>query len=192
MENQISDTVIHLPLYRNIVTKQDKSKLFFSWIYGLFGLLLLVYLVLNDKSMFELQILLFILCTSIVLALVMYRLYMASKQTVYAPANVVVREVVTYYNLKNIETLKEGLRNMDFLTLQNVEAETNGNIRLDIFISIDKRFVAAQLFQFIPYRYRAITPIYHYHDEIALLFLECIDIDLCKITLYRHEQNESY
>ncbi len=48
---------------------------------------------------------------------------------------------------------------------------------------MDKRFVAAQLFQFVPYRHKAITPIYYYYDEIALNFMEYFDNDFCEIKL---------
>ena len=53
MENQTPDAVMYLPLYRNIVIKQANHKLVFSWAYGLFSLLLLLYLLLNEKSLFE-------------------------------------------------------------------------------------------------------------------------------------------
>ncbi|GAK35721.1 hypothetical protein [Bacteroides graminisolvens] len=102
---------------------------------------------------------------------------------VYAPANMVVREAVAYYNLRDMEILKEGLKEKDFSILHNVKIEQNSNIRLDIFVSMDKRFVAAQLFQFVPYRYKAITPIYYYYDEIALNFMEYFDNDFCEIKL---------
>ena len=177
MENQTPDAVMYLPLYRNIVIKQANHKLVFSWAYGLFSLLLLLYLLLNEKSLFEFLILLFVLCVSTAFALVMYRLYVKSKQMIYAPADRVVNEAVAYFELRDFERLHEHLKTMDFSTLQDVKVEQSGNIRLDIFVSIDKRFVAAQLFQFIPYRYKAVTPIYHYHGEIAAQFLKYISIN---------------
>ena len=60
MENQTPDAVMYLPLYRNIVIKQANHKLVFSWAYGLFSLLLLLYLLLNEKSLFE--FLIFVVC----------------------------------------------------------------------------------------------------------------------------------
>jgi hypothetical protein len=36
----------------------------------------------------------------------MYRSYIKSKQMVYAPANMVVREAVAYYNLRDMEILR--------------------------------------------------------------------------------------
>ena len=187
MENQTPDAVMYLPLYRNIVIKQANHKLVFSWTYGLFSLLLLLYLLLNEKSLFEFLLLLFILCASTTLALVMYRLYVKSKQMIYAPADRVVNEAVAYFDLRDFERLHEHLKTMDFSTLQDVKVEPSGNIRLDVFVSIDKRFVAAQLFQFIPYRYKAVTPIYHYHGEVAAQFLKYININQCKIKSYRRE-----
>lgn len=187
MENQTPDAVIYLPLYRNIVIKQANHKLVFSWTYGLFSLLLLLYLLLNEKSLFEFLILLFVLCVSTAFALVMYRLYVKSKQMIYAPADRVVNEAVAYFDLRDFERLHEHLKTMDFSTLQDVKVEPSGNIRLDVFVSIDKRFVAAQLFQFIPYRYKAVTPIYHYHGEVAAQFLKYININQCKIKSYRRE-----
>ena len=187
MENQTPDAVMYLPLYRNIVIKQANHKLVFSWAYGLFSLLLLLYLLLNEKSLFEFLILLFVLCVSTAFALVMYRLYVKSKQMIYAPADRVVNEAVAYFDLRDFERLHEHLKTMDFSTLQDVKVEQSGNIRLDIFVSIDKRFVAAQLFQFIPYRYKAVTPIYHYHGEVAAQFLKYINTNQCKIKSYKRE-----
>lgn len=186
------DTVIHLPLHGNIATRKEYSKLVFSWVYGLFSLLALVYLLLNYKPLFEFILLLFIICASSVVALVMYLLYIKSKQIIYTPADKIVKESVVYFGLGDFERLHEHLKTMNFSTLQDIKAEPSGNIRLDIFVSTDKRFVAAQLFQFIPYRYKAITPIYHFRDETALQFLEFIDIDSCKATSHKNEYNESH
>ena len=106
---------------------------------------------------------------------------------IYAPADRVVNEAVAYFDLRDFERLHEHLKTMDFSTLQDVKVEPSGNIRLDVFVSIDKRFVAAQLFQFIPYRYKAVTPIYHYHGEVAAQFLKYINTNQCKIKSYKRE-----
>lgn len=183
MSYQRLESVIYLPLYRNIVNKKDLSKLFFSCVYGFYSVLLLIYLIFNYESLLQLLLLVLIFFVSFVIALIMYRSYIKSKQMVYAPANMAVREAVAYYNLRDMEILKEGLKEKDFSILHNVKIEQNSNIRLDIFVSMDKRFVAAQLFQFVPYRYKAITPIYYYYDEIALNFMEYFDNDFCEIKL---------
>ena len=168
---------MYIPLYRNVVTRQASSKLAFSLVYAFVSLLLLLHLLLNEKALFDFLLLLFILCASTALALVMYRLYVKSKQMIYTPADRVVNEAVAYFDLRDFERLHEHLKTMDFSTLQDVKVEPSGNIRLDLFVSIDKRFVAAQLFQFIPYRYKAVTPIYHYNGEVAVQFLKYISIN---------------
>ena len=67
------------------------------------------------------MILLFVLCVSTAFALVMYRLYVKSKQMIYAPADRVVNEAVAYFDLRDFERLHEHLKTMDFSTLQLAE-----------------------------------------------------------------------
>lgn len=56
-----------------------------------------------------------------------------------------------------------------------MKSEQDGNLRLDIILSQDKKFAAVQIFQFVPYAYNQITPVHYYTNGEATslsLFLE--------------------
>ena len=62
-----------------------------------------------------------------------------------------------------------------FETRNDVKVKTNGNVRMDYMISQDKKFVAAQLFRFIPYTYEPASSVFYFTGDDASAFVHCLE-----------------
>lgn len=62
-----------------------------------------------------------------------------------------------------------------FETKNDVKVKTNGNVRMDYMISQDKKFVAAQLFRFIPYTYEPASSVFYFTGDDASAFVHCLE-----------------
>lgn len=56
-----------------------------------------------------------------------------------------------------------------------MKVKTNGNVRMDYMISQDKKFVAAQLFRFIPYTYEPASSVFYFTGDDASAFVHCLE-----------------
>lgn len=112
-----------------------------------------------------------LLISSILLCLAgFYQLQYKSKEVRYLPTRSVIKEKSYSFNLRYLETLKEMIETGNFADNNFIEKETNGNLRMDVMMSDDKKFAAVRLVQFIPYSYIPITDIqYMRNDNINAL-----------------------
>ena len=102
-----------------------------------------------------------------------YQLKFRSREMRYLPTKSVVKEKNYSFNLKYLEPLKEMIESGNFYN--NIEKGTDGNLRLDVLMSADKKFAAVRLLQFIPYSYIPVIDMqYLRNDKITALenFLE--------------------
>lgn len=117
-----------------------------------------------------------LLISSILLCLAgFYQLQYKSKEVRYLPTRSVIKEKSYSFNLRYLEALKEMIETGNFSDNHDIEKELNGNLRMDVMMSDDKKFAAVRLAQFIPYSYIPITDIqYMCNDNINALesFLE--------------------
>lgn len=117
-----------------------------------------------------------LLFSSILLCLAgFYQLQYKSKEVRYLPTRSVIKEKSYSFNLRYLDTLKEMIETGNFSDNHDIEKELNGNLRMDVMMSDDKKFAAVRLVQFIPYSYIPITDIqYMRNDNINALesFLE--------------------
>lgn len=96
-----------------------------------------------------------------------FRIFWRSKLVIYAPTGSIVKEGSLFFNLKYLDGLKEAINTGNFSPNSEMRSESSGNLRMDIIISEDHKFVAVQLFQFIPYTYQAVTPVRYFTDGEA-------------------------
>ena len=88
-----------------------------------------------------------------------FRLFWKSKEVVYLPTGSVAKE--------HMDSLVNIVNSGSFSADSEIKSESNGNIRMDIILSEDKKFAAVQLFQFVPYNYQPITSVQYYTNESA-------------------------
>ena len=96
-----------------------------------------------------------------------FRLFWKSKEVVYLPTGSVAKEHSVFFDLKHMDSLVNIVNSGSFSADSAIKSESNGNIRMDIILSEDKKFVAVQLFQFVPYNYQPITSVQYYTNESA-------------------------
>lgn len=96
-----------------------------------------------------------------------FRLFWKSKEVVYLPTSSVAKEHSVFFDLKHMDSLVNIVNSGSFSADSAIKSESNGNIRMDIILSEDKKFAAVQLFQFVPYNYQPITSVQYYTNESA-------------------------
>ena len=96
-----------------------------------------------------------------------FRLFWKSKEVVYLPTGSVAKEHSVCFDLKHMDSLVNIVNSGSFSADSEIKSESNGNIRMDIILSEDKKFAAVQLFQFVPYNYQPITSVQYYTNESA-------------------------
>ena len=75
-----------------------------------------------------------------------------------------------------LQNLQKMIKKNHFPETSRVAFKEGGNGRLDYMISKDGRFVAVQLFQFVPYTYESVSDILYYTDDEAVAIARCINI----------------
>ena len=71
-------------------------------------------------------------------------------------------------DMTELQSLKEMMVKNEFPASSRLAFKKGGNGRLDYLASKDGRFVAAQLLQFVPYTYEAVSGIFYYTDDDAV------------------------
>ena len=100
-----------------------------------------------------------------------FRLFWRSKEWVYAPTNSVAKEGTCFFDVCDLQVLTEALEKKAFEAKNDVKVKTSGNVRMDYIISQDKKFVAAQLFRFIPYTYEPASSVFYFTENDADAFV---------------------
>ena len=87
----------------------------------------------------------------------------------------VVKEGTCFFDVCDLQALTDALEKKGFETRNDVKVKTNGNVRMDYMISQDKKFVAAQLFRFIPYTYEPASSVFYFTGDDASAFVHCLE-----------------
>ncbi len=108
-------------------------------------------------------------CGTVLILGGIFRLFWKSKQLVYLPTGSVATERSLFFDLKYLNRLTDKLDNVT-AEVADVKSCTSGNVRMDVMITKDSKFVAVQLFQFVPYTYTPVTKVkYFTGNEAATL-----------------------
>ena len=75
-----------------------------------------------------------------------------------------------------LQNLQQMIKKNDFPVSSRISFKEGGNGRLDYMASKDGRFVAIQLFQFVPYTYEPVSDKLYYTDDGAVAIARCISI----------------
>ena len=85
------------------------------------------------------------------------------------------KEGTCFFDVCDLQALTDALEKKGFETRNDVKVKTNGNVRMDYMISQDKKFVAAQLFRFIPYTYEPASSVFYFTGDDASAFVHCLE-----------------
>jgi len=103
---------------------------------------------------------------TILLLISLYHLFWNSKEWVYLSTGSKIIFGSCYADtneMKNIRDVLEKKKN----ELGFFPDKASGNIRLDYLLTKDRRFIAVQLFMFVPYTYEPVSEVYQYQEDEA-------------------------
>lgn len=107
---------------------------------------------------------------TILLLLAVFRFFWKSKEWVYVPTGSVAKERTCFFQENDLQALNAMLEKKDFESAHRLNPTPCGNVRMDYMLSQDKKFVAVQLFRFIPYTYEPASSVYYYTGNDAIAF----------------------
>ena len=171
---QVAETLFsatHPQLEKHISVKQILVSAFIA----LFGVMGIVLSLVMDKSDSTLCMA-FLTIGILLLLFALYRFFTKSKEMIYKPTGSEVRSDSLYMDSVELQSLKQMMVKNEFSTSSRLVFKEGGNGRLDYMVSKDGRFVAIQLLQFVPYTYEAVTGVYYYTDNDAVVVARCINL----------------
>ena len=172
--NQVEETLLssaHVQLDKHFCVKQ----LLVSSLIALGGIVAIVLMMVMDNPDSTLSMAL--LTIGIILLLfALYRFFTKSHETVYKPTGSVVRTGSLYMDIGELQNLQQMIKKNDFPVSSRISFKEGGTGRLDYMASKDGRFVAIQLFQFVPYTYESVSDKLYYTDDGAVAIARCISI----------------
>ena len=172
--NQVEETLLssaHVQLDKHFCVKQ----LLVSSLIALGGIVAIVLMMVMDNPDSTLSMAL--LTIGIILLLfALYRFFTKSHETVYKPTGSVVRTGSLYMDTVELQNLQQMIKKNAFPVSSRISFKEGGNGRLDYMASKDGRFVAIQLFQFVPYTYESVSDKLYYTDDGAVAIARCISI----------------
>ena len=172
--NQVEETLLssaHVQLDKHICVKQ----LVVSSLIALGGIVAILLMMVMDESDSTLSMALLTIGV-ILLLFAFYRIFMKSHETIYKPTGSVVSSGSLYMDTIELQNLQQMIKKNHFPAASRVSFKVGGNGRLDYLVSKDGRFVAIQLFQFVPYTYESVSDKLYYTDDEAVAIARCICI----------------
>jgi hypothetical protein len=160
----------HPQLEKHISVKQ----IIVSSSIALSGVIGIIFSFVVDKSESTLSMA-FLSIGIILMLFALYRLFTKSKETIYKPTGSKISLGSLYMDTVELQNLKQMMVKNEFSSSSRLAFKEGGNGRLDYQMSKDGRFVAIQLLQFVPYTYEAVTGVYYYTDDDALVVAHCIN-----------------
>lgn len=176
MATQTINATLFSSTHPDIAKRTSMSGLIFSVIMLVAGILLFALLFeMNDKSS-TVSMALMVVGTALILFGV-FRLFWRSKEIVYLPTGSVAKERSIYFDLKHMDRLTEMLEHKQLDGESDIKSDTSGNVRMDVMLSLDNKFAAVQLFQFVPYTYTPVTSVCYFTGgdaaAVSAFLLKC-------------------
>jgi len=167
---------IHEISHPHIVQKLSLKTIFISVVTFFVGIcsIYVCYIQENTKSPLSMIFLL----TGI--GLIAYGLFFFTKlrQNIYIETGSVVRSKSYNFEKNKLEHMKVFISQLsqgDSLKAKPITFSDNGNAKIDVIISADNKFAAVQLFEFIPYSFEPITPVYYFTNQHASDFISYLN-----------------
>lgn len=173
------NTQVEETLYSSAYVQLEKhlsvKQILISSLVALCGVVGIVISLIPDKSDSTYSMAFLVIGTLLTLFSI-YRFFFKSYEMVYKSTGSEVRSGSLYMDMAELQRLKEMLVKNDFPETFRLILKEGGNGRLDFLASKDRKFVAVQLFQFVPYTYEAVTGVRCYTDAEAALVARCVHL----------------
>ena len=118
----------------------------------------------------------FLILGIVLLIFAIYRFFCKSSEVVYRPTESVVRSGSLFVDSAELQRVNQLVKKGDFTKLSSISCKDGGNGRIDYLMSKDGRFVAIQLFQFVPYTFEPISEKTYYTDDVAMVIARGMNI----------------
>lgn len=178
MSPQSIDATIFASTHPNIAKRASVSGLITSSLLILVGLAALI----SSNRLEEhasVMTMVLLLSGTILIIYGIFRFVWKGKEVVYMPTGSVTQEKSFFFDLKHLDDLKACVVSGVFPISNDMRSESNGNLRMDVIISQDKKFAAVQLFQFVPYAYNPVTSVQYFTNGEALALSSFIAKNQC-------------
>lgn len=160
MATQTSNTTIFTLTHPDIVKRTSVASLLYSGVMVLLGIFLFVAVFgMTDNTSTASMTLM--VCGTVLILGGIFRIFWKSKQLIYLPTGSVATERSLFFDLKYLNRLTDMLDNLS-VEVAGVKSGASGNVRMDVMITKDSKFVAVQLFQFVPYTYTPVTKVKYF------------------------------
>lgn len=166
MATQSIDTTIFSSTHPDIAKRTSISKLISSIVLLLIGILIFIAVFKIEDRSSAIGMALMVGGTALILFSI-FRFFWKLKETIYLPTGSITKESSLYFDLKHLGKLTEMLKNKQLDEEHNIKSDNSGNLRMDVILSQDKKFVAVQLFQFVPYNYTPVMPVCYFTGDDA-------------------------
>lgn len=174
MSNISADVTLFSTAHPDIVKRTSVSSVIVSAVLCMIGAgAFVTSLKMSDSS--SIMGMLFMTGGTILFLLAVFRLFWRSKEWVYTPTGSVTKEGSCFFDVCDLQALNEALETKSFGSKNDVKVKTSGNVRMDYLVSQDKKFVAVQLFRFVPYTYEAASSVFYYTGNDASTFVHCLE-----------------
>ena len=161
----------HPQLYKKISSRQ----VFLAFIVALCGFVMISFSALLGKSNDTLSMV--SLTIGVVMAIVsVYHFFAKRYETVYSPTGSVVQSGSLYMDTVELQHVRLLIEKNNFANAPRISFKDGGNGRLDYLVAKDGKFVAIQLFQFVPYTFEPISDKCYYTNEEATAVVRCMNI----------------
>lgn len=172
MTTQPSNNTVFTSVHPDIVKRTSVSSLLLSGLMLIVGILLFIAVFVMADHTSTIGMLLMVCGTVLILGSV-FRLFWKSKHLIYLPTGSVANERILYFDLKYLNSLSALLDNLS-AEVTGVKSGSSGNVRMDVLMTKDSKFVAVQLFQFVPYTYTPVTDVKYYTGAEAVKLSTCL------------------
>lgn len=169
-----ADPTLFSTVHSDVVKRVSASSVIVSVVIGAFG----IGAFLTSMRMSDASSTMSMLCLTggtILLLVALFRLFWRSKEWVYIPTGSVTKEGSCFFDVCDLQALNTTMERKSFQSTNEVQVKTNGNVRMDYMISRDKKFVAAQLFRFVPYTYEPVSSVFYFTGNDANAFVQNLE-----------------
>lgn len=172
--NPVEDNLFSAP-HPHLYKRTSVRSVWQSSFIALGGVLFFTLSSVMDKNDTTLNMVFLILGIAL-LIFAIYRFFCKSSETVYRPTESVVRLGTLFVDSTELQRINQMVKKGDFTKLSSISCKDGGNGRIDYLMSKDGRFVAIQLFQFVPYTFEPISEKSYYTDDVASAIVRGIGI----------------
>lgn len=95
------------------------------------------------------------------------KLFIARNYYLFLPTKSRIREVTLYFDPQQGQMLQTCLEMKRFDDLKRLKKKKDAGIKLEALVAGDRKFIAVQLSEYVPYNYEAVTPVLCYYGEEA-------------------------